>query len=288
MVVAVRMEGVEHRYPDGTPSLRGVDLTIKEGESVAILGANGSGKTTLLLHLNGTLHPVKGNVYIFGRRINKRNVDYARRNVGVVFQESDDQLFMPTVMDDVAFGALNTMPREEALRETENILRELDLYRFRRKVPHFLSGGQKKLVALAGVLVMKPRILVMDEPTANLDFETKNTINSIIKRLKKSYKFTLVFTSFDVQIIPTLADKVAILKKGRVIAYGETRRILTDEDLLREAGVETPPFVRLARRLGCNTIPLTLEEAEKAFQKASLWKTSFNQHLYAGSQVSIE
>lgn len=282
MTIAIRMEDVKHRYPDGTPSLYGVDLSIEEGDSVAILGANGSGKTTLLLHLNGTLHPLRGSVYIYGKKITKKNVDYARKNVGVIFQESDDQLFMPTVMDDVVFGALNIKPKEEALEETEKLLKELDLYKFRKKVPHFLSGGQKKLVALAGVLVMRPKILVMDEPTANLDFETKNMIISIIKRLKKEYKFTLVFTSFDVQIIPVLADKVAIMKKGRVIAYDETREILTDEDLLNQAGVEPPPFVRLAKRLGFDRIPLTLEEAEEEFQKIEpVWQTKFEQKIYA-------
>lgn len=282
MTIAIRMEDVKHRYPDGTPSLYGVDLSIEEGDSVAILGANGSGKTTLLLHLNGTLHPLRGSVYIYGKKITKKNVDYARKNVGVIFQESDDQLFMPTVMDDVVFGALNIKPKEEALEETEKLLKELDLYKFRKKVPHFLSGGQKKLVALAGVLVMRPKILVMDEPTANLDFETKNMIISIIKRLKKEYKFTLVFTSFDVQIIPVLADKVAIMKKGRVIAYDETREILTDEDLLNQAGVEPPPFVRLAKRLGFDRIPLTLEEAEEEFQKMGpVWETKFEQKIYA-------
>ncbi len=282
MTIAIRMEDVKHRYPDGTPSLYGVDLSIEEGDSVAILGANGSGKTTLLLHLNGTLHPLKGSVYIYGKKITKKNVDYARKNVGVIFQESDDQLFMPTVMDDVAFGALNIKPKEEALEETEKLLKELDLYKFRKKVPHFLSGGQKKLVALAGVLVMRPKILVMDEPTANLDFETKNMIISIIKRLKKEYKFTLVFTSFDVQIFPVLADKVAIMKKGRVIAYDKTRKILTDEDLLNQAGVEPAPFVRLAKRLGFDRIPLRLEEAEEEFQKRGpVWETKLEQKIYA-------
>ncbi|MGQ9720916.1 MAG: energy-coupling factor ABC transporter ATP-binding protein [Candidatus Jordarchaeum sp.] len=281
MTIAIRMEDVKHRYPDGTPSLYGVDLSIEEGDSVAVLGANGSGKTTLLLHLNGTLHPLEGSVYIYGKKITKKNVDYARKNVGVIFQESDDQLFMPTVMDDVAFGALNIKPKEEALEETEKLLKELDLYKFRKKVPHFLSGGQKKLVALAGVLIMRPKILVMDEPTANLDFETKNMIISIIKRLKKEYKFTLIFTSFDVQIIPVLADKVAIMKKGRVIAYDETRKILTDEDLLKQAGVEPPPFVRLAKRLGFDRIPLTLEEAEEEFQKMGpIWETKLEQKIY--------
>ncbi len=270
MTLAVRMEDVKHRYPDGTISLNGVDLSVKEGDSVAILGANGSGKTTLLLHLNGTLHPFSGSVYIYGVKITKKNVNYARRNVGIVFQESDDQLFMPTVLDDVAFGALNTKPREEALEETEKILKKLGLYQSRNKVPHFLSGGQKKLVALAGVLVMKPKILVMDEPTANLDFETKNTIISIIKSLQKEQKLTLVFTSFDVQIIPQLANKVAIMKKGKVVAYDETRKILTDEELLREAGIEPPPFVPLSKKMGFSKVPLTLEEAEEEFQKMGL------------------
>ncbi len=264
---AVEIDCVEHVYPDGTRALCGACLEVEEGESVAVLGPNGSGKTTLLLHLNGSLLPREGSVKVFGEPVSKRNLDWVRRTVGVVFQDSDDQLFMPTVLDDVAFGPLNFKPREEALRDVEEVMRELNILDLKDKIPHFLSGGQKKLVAIAGVLVMKPRILVLDEPTVGLDAEAKNRIVQTIIELKQRYKLTLIFSTFDVEVVPLLADKVAILKEGKIIYYGGVRRALTDTELLREARLNPPPYVKLAELLGIEEKPLTLEEASKTFSR---------------------
>ncbi|MBS7247190.1 MAG: energy-coupling factor ABC transporter ATP-binding protein [Candidatus Jordarchaeales archaeon] len=264
---AVEVDCVEHVYPDGTRALCGARLEVEEGESVAILGPNGSGKTTLILHLNGTLLPHEGEVRIFGESVSKKNLDWVRKTVGVVFQNSDDQLFMPTVFEDVAFGPLNVKPRKEALREAESAMEELGIMELRDRVPHFLSGGQKRLVAIAGVIAMKPKILVLDEPTIGLDSEARDKIIWVLSQLKKRYKLTLIFSTFDVEIVPLLADKVVVLKNGSVIYQGDVRRALTDTKLLREARLDQPPYVKLAEELGLNEKPLTLKEASALFSK---------------------
>ncbi len=264
---AVEVDCVEHVYPDGTRALCGARLEVEEGESVAILGPNGSGKTTLILHINGTLLPHEGEVRIFGKSVSRRNLDWVRRTVGVVFQNSDDQLFMPTVFEDVAFGPLNIMPREEALREAESAMEELGITELRDRIPHFLSGGQKRLVAIAGVIAMKPRILVLDEPTIGLDFESRERIIWVLSQLKECHGLTLIFSTFDVEIVPLLADKVVVLKNGRVAYQGDVRGALTNVKLLREARLDQPPYVKLAEELGLNEKPLTLKEASALFSR---------------------
>lgn len=264
---AIEVDCVEHVYADGTRALCGARLEVEEGESVAILGPNGSGKTTLILHLNGTLLPSEGTVKIFGESVSKKNLDWVRRIVGVVFQNPDEQLFMPTVFEDVAFGPLNIMPRDEALREAESVMEELGITELRDRIPHFLSGGQKRLAAIAGVVAMRPRILVLDEPTIGLDSEARDRIIRTLSRLKEHYKLTLIFSTFDVEIVPLLADKVVILKDGRVIYQGDVRDALTNTSLLREARLDQPPYVRLAEELGLKEKPLTLKEASSILSK---------------------
>ncbi|MEM1659229.1 MAG: energy-coupling factor ABC transporter ATP-binding protein [Candidatus Jordarchaeales archaeon] len=264
---AVEVVCVEHAYPDGTKALCGARLDVEEGEAVAILGPNGSGKTTLILHLNGTLLPSEGAVKIFGKPVSKKNLDWVRKTVGVVFQNPDDQLFMPTVFDDVAFGPLNTMPREEALIEAEAAMEELGITELKDRVPHFLSEGQKRLVAIAGVIAMKPKILVLDEPTVGLDSEARDRIIQTLSLLKERYKLTLIFSTFDVEIVPLLADKVVVLKNGCTIYQGDVRSALTNTRLLREARLDLPPYVRLAEALNLEEKPLTLDEAVSLISK---------------------
>ncbi len=264
---AVEVDCLEHVYPDGTRALCGAHFDVEEGESVAILGPNGSGKTTLLLHLNGSLLPSEGAVKIFGKPISKKNLDWVRRVVGVVFQNSDEQLFMPTVFDDVAFGPLNFKPREEALREAESVMEMLGISELKDKVPHFLSGGQKRLVAIAGVIAMQPKILVLDEPTVGLDAEARRKIIDVLLQLKERYNLTLIFSTFDVNLVPSLADKVVVLKEGCVVYQGDVRSVLTNSSLLDEARLDQPPYVKLAEELGLEEKPLTLSEATAVFLK---------------------
>ncbi|MHA1595777.1 MAG: energy-coupling factor ABC transporter ATP-binding protein [Candidatus Baldrarchaeia archaeon] len=248
---------IEHVYPDGTRAICNLEFYVKKGECVAILGPNGAGKTTLLLHLNGILLPTKGSVIVKGIPVTKRNLPKIRKIVGMVFQNPDDQLFAPTVEQDVAFGPLcQKLPIEEVRRRVEWALKVTGLEEVRHKPPHHLSGGQKKRAAIAGVLAMRPEILVLDEPVAGLDPESKMTILGILKDLKERGGLTLVIATHDVEVAAILADRIYLMKNGSIIAEGEPRRIFSDEELLHMASLYPPKPIRIVRMLRQKGVPI--------------------------------
>jgi cobalt/nickel transport system ATP-binding protein len=233
---AVEIRNLYYAYPDGTVALRGIDLTIEEGESVGIVGPNAAGKSTLLLHLNGILSG-RGEVKIFGLPIEKKNLKEIRRRVGLVFQDPDDQLFSPTVFDDVAFGPINMgLPREEVLAEVSRALEEVGLKGVEKRSAHHLSYGQKKRISIATVLSMRPDLLVLDEPSSNLDPRTRREFSELLQGMK----ITKIMVTHDLPFVFENCDRVIILSKGKVVADGEVFSILSDEDLLFRYGLELP------------------------------------------------
>lgn len=255
-VEAIRVRGLEYRYPDGQQAIVGVDLTIGRSESVALVGPNGAGKSTLLLHLNGLL-PGKGrgaighghaigvggrrarppSVWIDGLEVNDRNAAEVRRRVGLVFQDPDDQLFCNTVVEDVAFGPLNLgMAPAEARRIAEECLRRVDLEAEADRPPHHLSFGERKRVCLAGVLACRPSVLVLDEPTANLDPRGRRRF----MRLVQSLNCTLLVATHDLEMVLEVCRRVVLLDGGRVVADGACREVLADAELLEKHGLEKP------------------------------------------------
>lgn len=233
----VEVNDLQYTYPDGTSALRGVSFLITHGESVAIIGANGAGKSTLLLHLNGCLLPQAGTVRIGGFPLNKKTLTYVRRTVGMVFQDPDDQLFMPIVHDDVAFGPLNLgLPPEEVDHLVEDSLATVGALHLKDRPPYRLSGGEKRAVAIASVLSMSPSILVMDEPTASLDPKTRR---QLIKLLK-TFKHTLIIATHDLDSVLDLCSRTIVFKEGRIVADGPTLDILQDEELLDSSSLEKP------------------------------------------------
>ncbi len=256
LVEAVRVRGLSYRYPDGREALRGVDLSIAAGESVALVGPNGAGKSTFLLHLNGLLpgkgrgtvghtHGVGGanerrreaSVWIDGLEVNDRNAREVRRRVGLVFQDPDDQLFCNSVIEDVAFGPRNLgMSAAEARAVAEECLRRVDLLGAADRPPHHLSFGERKRVCLAGVLACRPSVLVLDEPTANLDPRGRRRFIGLMQAMDA----TLLIATHDLEMVLDVCGRVVLLDGGKVVADGPTREILTDVELLERHGLEKP------------------------------------------------
>jgi len=233
----VEVKHLRHVYPDGTEALRDVSFRITHGESVAIIGANGAGKSTLLLHLNGCLAPTEGVVRVGDFPVTRATLPDIRRTVGMVFQDPDDQLFMPTVRDDVAFGPLNLgFPAGEVERRVMDALERVGAAHLAARPPYHLSGGEKRRVAIATVLSMEPSILVMDEPTSGLDPYARRQLI----RLLEDFRHTKIFTSHDLDMVLDLCERTIVLHEGEVMADGPTRDIFRNDELLARCRLERP------------------------------------------------
>ena len=233
----VEVKNLRHAYPDGTIALRDVSFRITHGESVAIIGANGAGKSTLLLHLNGCLEATSGQIRIGDSLLSHGTLPGIRRTVGMVFQYPDDQLFMPTVFEDVAFGPLNLgLPDNEVDRRVTEALEQVGAGHLRTKPPYRLSGGEKKRVAIATVLAMSPDILVMDEPTSGLDPFARRQLMSLLR----AFKHTKIFTSHDLDMVADLCHRTIVLHEGEIKADGPTGEIFNNDELLAACRLEKP------------------------------------------------
>lgn len=242
----LRFDDVHYRYPNGCEALCGVSFCITHGEKVALVGANGAGKSTLLLHTNGLLIPSQGEVVMGGIKLTRRTLPLVRQSVGLVFQDSDNQLFMPTVEEDVAFGPSNMrLEPEEIRRRVTEALDAVGALHLRGASPFRLSGGQKKRVAIATVLSMEPSVLVMDEPTSNLDPRARRQIIDLIRR----FGHTTLIATHDMEMVLDLCDRTIVMKQGRIVADGSTRHVFGDLALLEECGLEQPCELRMKRAL---------------------------------------
>jgi len=228
-------------YPDGTEAIKGVSFRIEHGGAVALVGGNGTGKSTLLLHLNGYLPTTRGEVRIGDIPLTRDTIAAARRAVGMVFQDPDDQLFMPTVAEDVAFGPLNAgLPPDEVERRTIGALERVGMAHLRDRPPYRLSAGEKRAVAIATVLSMTPDILVMDEPSSYLDPRARRRLIELLR----SFEHTKIIATHDLELVVEVCSRVIVLDGGKIVADGPTLDILNDEDLLRAHGLERPHILR--------------------------------------------
>lgn len=233
----VEVRNLQHVYPDGTIAIKDVSFRITHGESVAIIGANGAGKSTLLQHLNGILQATAGHIQIGDALLSAQTLPDIRRTVGMVFQQPDDQLFMPTVFEDVAFGPLNRGLSDANVEQ--RVTRALELVgaeHLRAKPPYHLSGGEKKRVAIATVLAMSPDILVMDEPTSGLDPCARRQLISLLR----DFHHTKIFTSHDLDMVLELCPRTIILHEGAIMADGPTTDLFLNDDLLAACCLEKP------------------------------------------------
>ncbi len=233
----VEVQDLSYTYPDGTAAVRGISFRIHHGESVAVVGANGAGKSTLLLHLNGYLTPQSGTVRIGDFPLTKETLRDIRRTVGMVFQDPDDQLFMPTVYDDVAFGPLNLgLPPDEVEQRVQKALVRVGVAHLRERPPYKLSGGEKRAVSIATVLAMSPDILVMDEPSSNLDPRARRTLIELLT----GFQHTKIIATHDLDLVLDLCQRTIVIREGQIMADGPTTEIFQNDQMLEQCHLEKP------------------------------------------------
>jgi len=231
---SIEVENLSFTYPDGRQALRDVTLCIQPDEKVALVGPNGAGKSTLLLHLNGILRG-EGRVKVCGLEVNDRNVKHIRARVGMVFQSPDDQLFSPRVYDDVAFGPLYMgLPVDEVDARVHDALEAVGMGGYEERTSHHLSVGEKKRIAIATVLSMKPEVLVLDEPTAGLDPRARRSLIQLLRELP----LTMLVSTHDMRMVEELFPRMVIMDEGRVVVDGATGQLMSDEKLLEAHGLE--------------------------------------------------
>ncbi|MBI3913978.1 MAG: ABC transporter ATP-binding protein [Chloroflexi bacterium] len=246
----VRVHCVRHVYEDKTEvNLCGLDMLVHEDERVAILGSNGSGKTTLLYHLVGLLRPLEGDVHVFGIEPH-RAFAQIRERVGVVLQNVDAQIVGPTVYDDIAFSPRSYGFSESQVgRMVQEMLAELRIAHLKDRVPHYLSGGEKKKVALAGALVFYPQLLILDEPFTGLDPQSRDELMDILNHFNQEHHLALVVATHDVDLVPRVADRAYVLSQHGIVAEGTPAQIFAQKELLRDARIEAPILAQLLNRL---------------------------------------
>ncbi|MGB9915215.1 MAG: energy-coupling factor ABC transporter ATP-binding protein [Candidatus Bathyarchaeales archaeon] len=271
----IEVENVHFTYPSGVEALKGVSLTIRDSEFVAIMGQNGAGKTTLIKHFNGLLKPTKGTVRVNGVETTKTSVAALARNVGFVFQNPDHQLFSETVEEEIAFALKNFGFDAEVIEKRISwALNLLGLEQYRKTSPFLLSGGERKRVALASVLAWDPKTLVLDEPTIGQDYQQKEKLRQFIVQMQTQGK-TVVVVTHDVEFVAECNPRVVLMKDGKIVADGEGRTILTDPEILAQSSVVLPQITQIFMRLTPLGLPkdvIDVYEAKEILLKC--WRRS--------------
>ncbi|OED30055.1 ATP-binding cassette domain-containing protein [Methanosphaera sp. WGK6] len=276
MTTILETKELIYTYPDGTNALKGINFKIEEGSMVSLLGPNGAGKSTFFLHFNGIIEPTSGSVEIEGKTLkyDKKSLLGARQEVGIVFQNPDDQLFAPTVFEDVAFGPMNMgLPEDEVKKRSMDALEKVGMAHVANKAPHHLSGGQKKRVAIAGILSMQPKIMVLDEPTSGLDPNGASSIMQLLYDLNAE-GMTIIISTHDVDLVPMYSDDIHVIIGGKIIKSGNCKDIFMDEEIIKEADLRLPWIGQLFNDLDKEYnitfkegYPLTVGEAKTVLAK---------------------
>jgi energy-coupling factor transport system ATP-binding protein len=257
----IEVKDLYFTYPNGVEALRGVSLTIQDGEFVAIMGQNGAGKTTLVKHFNGLLKPTKGRVVVDAVDVTKVSVASISRNVGFVFQNPDHQLFCESVEEEISFALRNFGFKDDVIRNRVTwALNLLGLTQYRKTSPFMLSGGERKRVALASVLAWDPKILILDEPTIGQDYQQKEKLRQFILQMETQEE-TIIMVTHDVEFVAECNPRVLLMREGKIIADGEARRILTDPDILNVASIVPPQVAQIFLELSHQLPELELPKA---------------------------
>lgn len=263
-------------YPDGTPALKDLSIQIQKGKTTGILGGNGAGKSTLFLNLNGILNPTSGQVYHKNLPISysSKSLNQLRRSIGIVFQDPDTQLFSASVYQDVSFGVVNLgIPESEAHLRTENALKRTGTYELRQKPTHSLSYGQKKRVALAGIIAMEPEVLILDEPTAGLDPQGVSEIMQLIRELQQDLGIAIIIATHDMDLVPMYCDYIYLLNQGEIVGCGSPDEIFNQPSLLRQIHLRLPRIGHLMELLKTKDgfpiedLPVSISHARKELSR---------------------
>jgi cobalt/nickel transport system ATP-binding protein len=272
----ISTRALTYSYGDGTRAVVDVDLRVERGEFTAVMGANGSGKTTLLKLLIGLLKPASGSIFLEGRELRTlKDTDIFQR-IGMVFQDPNDQLFAPTVEEDVAFGVMNLgASRSETARIVDSTLDTLGISGLRNKAVHALSFGQKRRVALAGVLAMKPSVILLDEPTGGLDPLGVTSIMSLLHNLNREHRISMIMATHDIDLVPLFCDSMVIMHGGRALTQGRPSDVLKNTGIIRQASLRLPRIAHLFEilrekdRFAVDALPLTIGEARRELLEPS-------------------
>lgn len=248
-----------YAYPNKVTALDRINFIAPRNARIAVIGSNGAGKSTLFKHFNGIFRPTSGQVLIRGEPITRQNIKEIRKFVGIVFQNPDDQIFSPTVEQDVAFGPTNLgLDPETIHHRVHEALSVVGIGHLAHRVPHHLSGGEKKRVAIAGAIAMEPEVLVLDEPTAGLDPKGVADLDTFINSLSKKYGMTVIFSTHDVGLVPEIADYVYVMDKGRIVAQGTVDEIFLQPEMLKSARLDVPVIPRLLTSLKDNGVDISM------------------------------
>ena len=261
----LKVEDLYYIYGNGKSALDGVSVDIYEGEKIAVLGSNGSGKSTFFLNVDGVLTPEHGKIIYRGTVINKKNLKELRKNIGIVFQDADNQIIASTVMAEVAFGPMNLkLPKEEVVKRVEEALTYMNISDFKDRPPHYLSGGEKKRVSIADIIAMKSEIIIFDEPTAALDPLNAIMLEEVLVKLGSEGK-TMLISTHDVDFAYRWAERVIVFCEGKIIADGEPLEIFQNKEVLKQANLKQPTMLEIYEAL----VEKHLLEDTKAYPKST-------------------
>jgi len=274
----IETRSISYEYRGGIAALQNVSIQMPDNGCVALLGSNGAGKSTLMKHFNGILFPNSGEIWVDGERVCKENLRFVRQKVGIVYQDPDDQIFAPTVREDVAFGPTNMgLPESEIEKRVCEALGLLEITRLADRPPHQLSGGEKKRVAIAGILAMNPKILILDEPTSGLDPLGIHDLVHLLRRLVKTKKISLLFSTHHVDIVPGFAQYIYVMHDGEIIGQGTCEEVFSNISLLKKAHLDVPVLTRLVSSLRNRGIDIKtgyrFEEVEESLYHLIAGKT---------------
>lgn len=269
---------IHFKYSDGFEALKGVSIAMKKGEFVGLLGANGCGKSTFFQTFNGLLKQSEGEILINGLSIKEWKENELYKTVGLVFQNPDDQLFAPTVFEDVSYGVTNMeLKSDEINHRVEKALKLLKMWEYRNKPIHNLSYGQKKRVAIAGILAMEPEILILDEPTAGLDPMGVSELMNLLKEVQKELGISVILSTHDIDLVPLYCDKVYVMEKGKILLKGTPKQVFAEADIIRNVNLRLPRIGHLMEILkdkdefDFKEIAITISQARKVLKE---WKNS--------------
>lgn len=247
--ILLQAENLCYSYGQGKQVLKDINITVKKGEKIVILGSNGAGKSTCFLNLNGVYRPDSGRILYRGKEIGKRDLNELRKNVGIVFQDADNQIIASTVFAEVSFGPMNLkLPREEVKKRVEDALEYMNLGSMRDRPPHYLSGGEKKRVSIADIIAMESEVVIFDEPTASLDPVNVEMLEGVLDKMNEMGK-TLLISTHDVDFAYRFADRAVIFSGGRIIADGPVREVFEDDEVLNQANLKKPILLEVYNSL---------------------------------------
>lgn len=263
---------------NGNPALKGVSVDIYEGEKIAVIGSNGSGKSTFFLNVNGVFTPEQGKIIYRDTIINKKNLKELRKNIGIVFQDADNQIIASTVMAEVAFGPMNLkLPKEEVKKRVEEALAYMNISDFKDRPPHYLSGGEKKRVSIADIIAMKSEIIIFDEPTAALDPLNAQMLEEVLEKLSSENK-TMLISTHDVDFVYRWAERAIVFCQGKIIADGTPLEIFKNSEILKQANLKQPTMLQVYESLvekhllqDTKTYPKSVEELKKLLEKQEVF-----------------